>query len=301
MKRCPYCGQEYPDDAVACAVDGYLLTDQAEDQTKITGVWRGAYGFETPQTLAGSKVVSFTLKLKQGWMGHFTGTVNEDPPNGMPGNGRIDGYLDFPKIEFKKQMPICYVATTPDGRMITLREKLLADGRACEFDLPHPPICFEGKFLDAKRVQGTWIIRPTQIPIPGDGSVSMPQATGTWCAEFISADTHTVSTSGGPKEPFFDKTSLPQPDLSPDAAPGGTSTFRSMGKFSVPDAETFLKRFEEQMIRFEIDRDDSAFRQMMPFTAVMGGYAGTAPMIEIFVHPDDEARAMEIMGEDDKV
>jgi hypothetical protein len=42
-------------------------------------------------------------------------------------------------------------------------------------------------------------------------------------------------------------------------------------------------------------------RQMMPFTAIMGGYVGTAPMIEIFVHPDDEAKAIEIMGADDKV
>jgi hypothetical protein len=48
-------------------------------------------------------------------MGHFTGLVNEDPPNGMPGNGTIDGYFGFPRIDFKKQMPICYVAT-PDGR-----------------------------------------------------------------------------------------------------------------------------------------------------------------------------------------
>src|ERR1041385_6540125 len=27
MKRCPYCGKEYPHDAVQCPTDGYTLTD----------------------------------------------------------------------------------------------------------------------------------------------------------------------------------------------------------------------------------------------------------------------------------
>ena len=54
-------------------------------------------------------------------------------------------------------------------------------------------------------------------------------------------------------------------------------------------------------LRFEINSDDSPIRQMMPFAAVTGGYSGTAPMIEIFVHPNDEAKAVEIMDEDNKV
>jgi hypothetical protein len=195
-------------------------------------------------------------------------------------------------------MPVCYVAA-PDGRMITLREYLIADGHTCEYDPPHPPIFYEGKFLDANRVQGTWIIRPTSIPVPG-GRIPMSQATGTWCAEFITTDLNAVP-AGGPKEPFFDKTLLPQLDLPPDTKENGDPDFHSMGKFSVTDAERFLKRFEEEKVRFEIDRDDSAIRQMMPFTAITGGYAGTAPMIEILVHPDDEAKAIEIMGQDDKV
>jgi hypothetical protein len=42
-------------------------------------------------------------------------------------------------------------------------------------------------------------------------------------------------------------------------------------------------------------------RQMTPFTAITGGYSGMAPMVEIFVHPNDEEKAVEIMGEDNKV
>ena len=299
MKKCPYCGKENPDDAEVCAVDGQSLTVQVKARAKITGVWRGGYGYETPEALAGNKVVPFTLKLKQGWMGHFNGTITDDAPQGMPGTGTIDGYFGFPTIEFKKQMPVCYVAA-PDGSMITLREKLLADGHACEFDPPHPPIFYEGKFLDANRVQGSWLTRPTHIPVPGGDDVFMPQATGIWCAEFISTDMKADPTDG-PKQPFFDKTLLPQPESSPDTEAKVASAFHSMGKYPVADAETFLKRFEEEKIRFEIDRDDSAIRQMMPFTAITGGYAGTAPMIEIFVHRDDEAKAIEIMGADDKI
>ena len=128
----------------------------------------------------------------------------------------------------------------------------------------------------------------------------MPQTTGIWCAEFITDDMKAVPT-GGPQEPFFDKTLLSPPDLPADAEENGDPAFRSMGKFPVMDAERFLKRFEEEKVRFEIARDDSAICQMMPFTAIMGGLSGTAPMIELFVHPDDEAKAIEIMGEDDKV
>lgn len=296
MKKCPYCGKEYPDDATVCVMDGESLSGPAIDRKKINGVWRGAYGFDTHEGQAGRKVVPFTLRLEQGWMGHFTGLVNEDPPNGMPGNGTIDGYFGFPRIDFKKQMPICYVAT-PDGRMMTLREQLLAEGQPCERDVPHPLIAYEGEFLNVNRAQGTWIIRPVSVRIPGGGSVSMSQVSGVWCMEFITADVKGVVT-GGPTEPLFDKALLPQPESLTAAELQG---FRSLGKFSVANAEWLLKRLEEEGLRFEINRDDTAMRQMMPITEVMGGYSGMAPMIEIFVYSDDEARAVEIMGEDNKV
>jgi len=296
MKKCPYCGKEHPDDAMVCSVDGQPLTAPAASRAKLTGFWRGAYGLETPGSPGRSRVVPFTLKLKQGWLGHFTGTVTDDAPEGMPGTGMIDGYFGFPTIEFTKQMPVCCVFDA-DGRTVRLREKLLADGIDCEQNPPHPPIFYEGKFLDGNRMQGTWIIRPVHIPVPGGGHMAISQASGPWCAEFISADLE-AAPAGGPKEPFYDRTLLPQPDL-PAEAEGG-SAFRSIGKFAVMEAETFLKRFERENIRFEIDRDDSAIRQMMPFTAVMGGYSGTAPMIEIFVHPEDEAKAIGILGEDER-
>lgn len=292
MKKCPYCGAEYPDDAAVCAVDGQALSDPAEERRGVTGVWRGAYGYDAPEQ---RQVVPFTLRLKQGWTSHFTGVVTEDEPLGTPGTGTIDGYFDFPRIEFNKQMPVGFTIL-PDGRLITLREKLIADGHTCERELPSPVIFYEGTFLDDRRVQGTWIIRPTYLSIPGGGRLPVPETTGLWCAEFISADRKAPAT-GGPREPFYDRSRLPQPETTPEATTAGDSGFHSMGKFSVMDAEKFLKKFEVEKLRFEINRDDAAIRQMTPFTAAMGGYSGTAQLIEIFIHPEDEARAVEIMGE----
>jgi hypothetical protein len=41
-------------------------------------------------------------------------------------------------------------------------------------------------------------------------------------------------------------------------------------------------------------------QQMMPFTAVTGGYSGTADQVEIFVHPDDEEEAKKIVFGDNQ-
>jgi len=42
-------------------------------------------------------------------------------------------------------------------------------------------------------------------------------------------------------------------------------------------------------------------QEMMPITAVTGGYGGTAALMEIFVNPDDEAAAQKILVEDNPV
>jgi hypothetical protein len=40
---------------------------------------------------------------------------------------------------------------------------------------------------------------------------------------------------------------------------------------------------------------------MMPITEVTGGYSGMAQMVGIFVHPDDEERAVKILSENTQV
>ena len=123
--------------------------------------------------------VPFKLTLKQGWFGHFTGSVNDDVTRGMPGTGVIDGYFSFPRIEFTKQMPICYVAT-PDGRHITLREFLIEQGHACDHDVQHMPIFYHGEFSTPARAGGTWIIRATPILLRNGRALKMPETNGVW-------------------------------------------------------------------------------------------------------------------------
>ena len=154
-----------------------------EKLKKVTGTWHGTYAYESPELSAKRQPVPFTLILKQGWFGRFTGRVTEqDPAPGVCGSGVIEGYLLFPRIEFRKRMPVCCVAL-PDGRNISLREYLIGQGHPCERDVPAPPIFYQGEFSDARRAQGSWIIQAQSIPL-GDGrAIAMPETKGVWSIE----------------------------------------------------------------------------------------------------------------------
>ena len=299
MKHCAYCGRQYPDDATVCAVDGQSL-DVPQERKSVAGIWRGVYGYADSRKSTG-KMVPFTLKLKQKWFGNFTGTVTEDAPSGIPGIGTIEGGMSWPNFEFTKQMPVGYVST-PNGGRQTVRESLIANGYECPKEPPAPPILYFGKFLDLNRVQGSWVIKPRQIPLRG-GSITSRGGEGIWCAEFITSDMN-ANPTGGPTQPYFEKEPSPdEEESSPaeDVPENASNGFSRLGKFSVLDAEHFLKRFEEENIVFEVSRDDSPIRQMTPFTAIMGGYGGTAPMIEIFVRREDKEKATAIINEDIKI
>lgn len=295
MKACSYCGKEYPGDATVCAVDGEPLVNVSSngpvERRKVSGVWRGVYGY-TSKGARADTIVPFALTLKQGWLGsHFSGTVTEDAPVGTPGVGRVDGFFEWPAIEFAKQMPVGYMFR-PDGSRITLREYFIEHGHDCQDELPSPPITYKGTFLDVNRVQGYWLIKPRRISLPDGWGITMSQSASLWCAEYMSADAR-AKPSGGPQQPFFDKALLPAPEALAEA----NSRFRSLGQFSVADAERLLKQFDAENVRTEIGQDDSAMRMMTPFMASLGGYFGAARQIEIFVHPEDEARARGIVNQ----
>ncbi len=153
---------------------------------EVTGTWQGTYSFEPVDDIPKLDPVPFTLSLKQGWFGRFTGTVTDGGPLGMPGTGFIKGHFSFPRIEFTKRMPVCYVAT-PDGRSITMRESLIEQGHTCERDMPHTPIVYEGEFSSPSRAQGTWIIRAGPFSL-GDGRVvQMPEMRGGWSIDSSAA------------------------------------------------------------------------------------------------------------------
>jgi hypothetical protein len=292
MKKCPYCGKEYPDEATMCAIDETPLVGSLASREIMSGVWRGVYGYGKADEAAGMVPVAFTLRLKQGWLGHFTGTVTEDAPLGMPGTGIIDGYFGSPKIEFSKQMPVGYVNWRGGPRM-TLREYIRAKGHPCEHEPPSSRILYQGTLLDANRMQGTWTIRAHRIPLPDGSGISFKQRSGYWCAEFATADAK-ANPTGGPGGPWFDRTLFSPEELKEvEGVP-----FRSLGKFSVTDTEKWVDRFGQE-VRFELRRaDDGMMSHATPITVFTGGQAGTAQMIEIFIHPDDEATVAEITAEE---
>jgi hypothetical protein len=148
----------------------------------ISGVWRGTYAYGAANTNPALVPVSFTLKLKQGWFGRFTGAVTDDTAGGMPGIGTVHGHFSFPRLEFTKQMPVCHVAT-PDGRNITVREFLVEQGQTCDRDVPHMPIFYQGEFSDARHARGTWIIRAGPLPLLDGRAVQMPETAGDWTIE----------------------------------------------------------------------------------------------------------------------
>jgi hypothetical protein len=289
MKTCPHCGTEYPDDVAICTADGEALTPSMARREKMTGVWRGVYGYGEGKKRAGRASVAFTLRLKQGWLEHFTGSVVEDLPQGMPGTGSIDGYFNSPTIEFTKQMPVGYIRGT-NGAFVSLREYILSKGHPCELDIPGPPITYQGTFLDRTRVQGIWIINPRTILLSGGHSLRTGRACGFWCAEFVASDVKADPT-GGPADQLFDRKLL-LPRLV-DEVEGPALV--SVGRFSVVDGEKILKRLEAENLRFEVSHDDAPIRRMDPVTSAMGGYSGMALTLEIFVLPDDVARVNEII------
>ena len=176
MKFCPYCGKHYEDSVAICPVDHEALEGAADPERSITGTWHGSYSY--PQN-PDADDVPFTLNLQQGAGGHFTGTVTEDPALGMPGTGTIEGQLAFPRIQFVKRMPVCYL-TAPDGSRITLREWLAAQNLVCESDLPHPPVCYRGEFYGDAEARGVWIIEPWEIALAGGMSTPMGKVSGSW-------------------------------------------------------------------------------------------------------------------------
>ena len=280
MKTCSYCGKQYPDDATVCPVDGETLPGLFEDRKKVTGVWRGVYSYGPRDTIPGFGSVAFTLKLKQGWLAHFDGSVTEDAPQGNPHAGTADGYFNSPSIEFTKQMPVGY-AIGADGNRRTLRENLLAGGHPCEHELPSPSIFYQGTLLDANRMQGIWTISAQRIPLAGGKVLPIPPAAGFWCAEFITTDA-TTNLTGGPTASLFDKTLLSPREL--EEVEG--VHYVSLGKFNAADLLVLMERFAQTNIRFKTGREDEATHE--------------TPLEEIVVHPDDLAEAEAILPQDEQ-
>ena len=152
---------------------------------KLNGTWHGVYNYDPLEIIPKLPSVGFTMVLKQHWFGIFSGTVEDNPPFGIPGTGSINGDFSYPLIRFTKRMPVSYVLQ-PDGQRITLRENIIALGHQCEHELPGPDILYHGKFTEPNRAEGTWVINPKIMRLPGSKTkgIKIQQLTGTWNIAF---------------------------------------------------------------------------------------------------------------------
>ena len=96
-----------------------------------TGTWHGYYSFDSVVVVPDLPVrVGFGMRLEQSWpLGSLKGEVWDDPPDGMPGKGVVEGRVSGGGVFFLKRMPVYYVWF--DGRSVPVAEYLLR-----EFDLP---------------------------------------------------------------------------------------------------------------------------------------------------------------------
>jgi len=280
MNRCPFCGNTYPDEVAICPVDGQSLSAPMAGRKKVTGVWRGRYGYGPRADRPGFGPVAFTLKLKQGWTAHFTGSVTEDAPAGVPGTGTVDGYFDHPGFEFTKKMPVGYVMME-DGSRKTLRESMVERGMDLQHELPSPPILYQGRFLDTNRVQGTWIILQEPIRLPNGKTYTPPGGAGYWCAEFATEKLD-ANPGGGPSTELFDKSRLTAKELA-DAEPPPPCC---LGEFPAAEAQHWVERLlaADIMVSFDGAQPD-------PEEGVKA-----EGLQRIYVQAEDETMAREILG-----
>jgi hypothetical protein len=150
----------------------------------ITGKWKGEYTFE--ETTDGGekkvlgKVVPFTMELKQGWLGGFSGTMQDDAREGFAEQGTIRGRVKGNVMSFEKIQPTLRLIHEP-SRM-TLEQLGDRHNLVLDTKVPHPKIRHIGDIsADGKSVEGTWLQSEFSMPVPGSGSmIGVPLLAGSW-------------------------------------------------------------------------------------------------------------------------
>jgi hypothetical protein len=150
----------------------------------VTGTWKGEYTFEEAEGGAGKAVagtvVTFTLKLKQGWLGSFSGTIQEDPRSGFPEAGEVKGKVKGTVIIFEKSMP--KLRLIHEHGMVSLEQWAERRKVVMDTDMPQPKIRHLGDFsADGNSAEGTWLMDEDSVPVPGSYErLQLPTLAGTW-------------------------------------------------------------------------------------------------------------------------
>jgi hypothetical protein len=104
-------------------------------------------------------------------------------------------------------------------------------------ELAGPPILYQGRLLDASRVQGTWLIEAWSVRLADGKLFRLPGAAGYWCAEFVTG-TLDANPAGGPATELFDKSRLTAGELADVEPP----QMCCLGEFSAAEAEQWASR-----------------------------------------------------------
>ncbi len=148
----------------------------------ISGTWTGEYAFdEIPEAKAvAGHVVTFSVTLKQGWLGFITGTIQDDARTGFPEPGVIKGRIKKDSFGFRKIMP--KFRMIHESNRITLEQWSDRHKLVINTSQPHPPILHMGKIsADGNSIEGRWRIPAITIDVPGSyQAVAVPVLTGTW-------------------------------------------------------------------------------------------------------------------------
>jgi len=198
----------------------------------------------------------------------------------MPGTGTVDGYFAFPSFELTKQMPVGYVIEE-DGSRKTLRESLVERGMDFQQELSGPPILYQGRFLDANRVQGTWIIPRQPIRLPNGKTYTPPGGAGYWCAEFAT-DNPDANSVGGPATELFDKSRLTAREVA-DVEPPPPCC---LGEFPAVEAQHWVERLLAADIPVSFDGAEPDPEEGVKAEGLR----------RIYVRAEDEAAARKILA-----
>jgi hypothetical protein len=89
MKKCAYCGKEYPDEATACAIDGEPLGHFAPSSGIPPSSVMSIMVYAVLSTFCGVGVAWTVVATIANHMNHASGANNADPISGGPGDAFV--------------------------------------------------------------------------------------------------------------------------------------------------------------------------------------------------------------------
>lgn len=152
---------------------------QTDTMQRLAGNWAGTYTYLEPE-VPGSRLVSFRLKLFDGFPWRLNGEVWDDPAVGMEGQGIISGWSWGRHVWFRKTMRSLQVAHDP--KPIALDDYVQAHyGERIEGDPGIHVVSYRGVMAQNEAcVTGVWRMPHRRLVLASKRVIVFPFARGTW-------------------------------------------------------------------------------------------------------------------------